>query len=141
MLQDPAFSFEYFNRDQRLSQKVGGLRWKIMDAQLDYMQTFWHLTDTLTIACGRSCGKTSTVEHLIFTIAITQPKKETGYVVRNQRHANVLIEHLIAHFNRSAFTREFLVSVSRHFHLHDSIPWMNCLCAPACRLIVHYLFG
>jgi len=56
MLTDPNFSFNYFNRDQRLSAKKGGRKWSIMKAQLDYMMGTL-LNNELVIASGRSVGK------------------------------------------------------------------------------------
>ena len=56
MLTDPNFSFDYFNRDQRLSAKKGGKKWKIMKAQLDYMMGTL-LNNEIVIASGRSVGK------------------------------------------------------------------------------------
>ena len=52
MLTDPKFSFEYFNRDQRLSAKKGGVRWSIMKPQLDYMMGLL-LSNEIVVASGR----------------------------------------------------------------------------------------
>jgi intein/homing endonuclease len=56
---------------------------------------------------------TSSIEHMIFMIAITQPKKWIGYIVRNQRHAVVLAQHLIDYFNKNEFTREMFMAYDK----------------------------
>lgn len=111
-ISDPYFSFNYFNRDKRLSMKKGGKPWSVMKSQLDYMMGLL-FDKEIVIAGGRGSGKTSSVEHMIFTIAISNPKKWTGYIVRNQRHVNALSEHLIEYFNKDAFTRTFLTNYDK----------------------------
>ena len=112
MLTDPKFSFEYFNRDQRSSIKKGAKQWGIMSAQLDYMMGRL-LSDEIVIASGRSVGKTSSVEHMLFTTALTFPKKSSGYVVPNMRHATVLQQALTAYFNKDSFTREMFIGYDK----------------------------
>lgn len=244
MLTDPKFSFEYFNRDQRLSAKKGGVRWSIMKPQLDYMMGLL-LSNEIVVASGRSVGKcvkygskvelesgkrvkaeslintlfkiksydeldhkfkwvrgfahdngkricykltlenrlstcvtvehpfltetgwkrvieltdhiltiengtltrvkiknikyigrhptvaisvpetrnhiidgilshnTSSVEHMLFMISLTNPKKWSAYIVKNAKHANVLIQHLIDYFNKDSFSREFYGSYDK----------------------------
>ena len=112
MLKDPAFSFGFFNRDKTMSMKKQGKKWEIMNAQLDYMMSVL-LSSLIVIACGRSCGKTSSVEHMIFSIAMLNPKKWTGYIVKNMRHCNVLVQALTEYFNKDEFTREFFVNFDK----------------------------
>jgi intein/homing endonuclease len=112
MLTDPKFSFEYFNRDQRSSIKKGAERWKIMMPQLDYMLGLLWFNE-IVIASGRSVGKSSSVEHMLFMLSLTHPRKWSAYIVRNARHANVLIQHLIDYFNKDSFTRELFVNYDK----------------------------
>lgn len=112
MITDPKFSFEYFNRDQRSSIKKGARKWGIMKAQLDYMMGRL-LSDEIVIASGRSVGKTSSVEHMLFTTALTFPKKWSAYVVPNMRHATVLQQALTDYFNKDAFTREMFIGYDK----------------------------
>ena len=111
-INDPNFSFNYFNRDKRLSAKKGGKPWRIMKPQLDYLFGTL-LNKVVLIASGRSTGKTSSFEHIMFTTAISNPKKWTGYIVRNQRHVTVLEQHLLEYFNKDEFTRSFLTSYDK----------------------------
>ena len=112
MLIDPYFSFNYFNRDQRTSVKKGAKSWEIMKAQLDYMMGIL-LCDEMVIASGRSVGKSSSIEHMLFTIALTNPKKWSAYIVKHAKHANVLIQHLVDYFNKDSFTRELYIGYDK----------------------------
>ena len=53
MLTDPAFSFNYFNQDQRTSVRKGANKWHIMHSQLDYMMSRLLTYDEIVIATGR----------------------------------------------------------------------------------------
>lgn len=56
---------------------------------------------------------TSSIEHAILSFAITHPKKWTGYVVRNKRHANVLEQHLVAYFNKNPLLTQFFINYDK----------------------------
>jgi len=112
MLVDPKFSFEYFNRDQRMSVKKGATTWEIMHPQLDYMMGLL-ICQEMVIASGRSVGKSSSIEHMLFMVALSQPKKWSAYIVKHAKHANVLIQHLIDYFSKDSFTREMFNSYDK----------------------------
>lgn len=113
MLTDPAFSFNYFNRDNRSSVRKGAKSWTVMKSQLDYMMSRLLDYDEIVIATGRGTGKTSSITHLLFTTALTNPRKWSGYIVPNARHANVLIQSLTDYFNKDALTRELFVGFDK----------------------------
>jgi hypothetical protein len=60
-----------------------------MNMQIDYSLGKF-LGNEKVICCGRSCGKTSYIEHELVTDVITKPEKKTGYVVLSTKHVTEL---------------------------------------------------
>lgn len=103
LLSDPEFMFNYLNRHRTNSD---GSRWNIMKCQLDY-QMGWLLNDKIVIASSRASGKTSTIESTLFRIAITNPNKESAYIVLNEKHMRRMVANLVEYCNRDDFTQSF----------------------------------
>jgi len=117
-LADPEFSFNYFNRHKT---NADGNPWKLMNCQLDYSMGPL-LSNQIVIASGRDAGKSSSLESMMFRIAITNPNKKTGYIVLNEKHMRGVAENLDAYFNRDDFTRSFYVGYikkERKFYLNN----------------------
>ncbi len=70
-------------------------------------ETHTHIID------GILSHNTSSVEHMLFMYSLTTPKKWSAYIVKNARHANVLIQHLTDYFNKDSFTREMFVGYDK----------------------------
>ena len=102
-LSDPYFMFNYFNRHKTNDD---GKPWNIMKCQLDY-QMGWLLNDQIVIASSRDAGKTSSIESTLFRVAITNPHKQSVYIVLNERHMRDIASNLDSYFNQNDFTRSF----------------------------------
>ena len=113
MLTDPQFSFNYFNRDLHTSMKKGGKPWKIFKSQLDYQFSLLLPQTEIIIATGRGTGKSSSLSHMLFMVALSNPKKWSGVVLPNARHANTIIQSLIDYFNKDSFVREIFLGYDK----------------------------
>jgi intein/homing endonuclease len=76
-------------------------RGKLPTVAITVPETQTHIID------GILSHNTSSIEHLIYSHAITHPNATTGYVVYQEKHCRGLIQNLNKYFNKNEFTRSF----------------------------------
>jgi len=74
------------------------------------------------IVDGILSHNSSSLESMMFRVAITNPNKKTAYIVLNEKHMRGVAENLEAYFNRDDFTRSFYtgyIKKERKFYLNN----------------------